>query len=142
MFYNNLLSIPILVIGSILCEDWSESNIEQNFPRTSRHHQVFAMLYSGVAAIFISYTSAWCIRVTSSTTYSMVGALNKLPLAVSGLVLFGDPVTVGNVSAIIMGFVSGLIYTWAKVTESAKMRMALPTQEPRGELTKDKELES
>ena len=40
-----------------------------------------APCYSPVSsAIFISYGSAWCVRVTSSTTYSMVGALNKLPI--------------------------------------------------------------
>jgi hypothetical protein len=30
-------------------------------------------------------TTAWCIRTNSSTTFSMVGALNKLPVAASGV---------------------------------------------------------
>ena len=44
----------------------------------------------------------------------MVGALNKLPIAVCGLVFFNAPVTIGGVVAILMGFVSGVLYAWAK----------------------------
>lgn len=44
----------------------------------------------------------------------MVGALNKLPVAVSGMLFFGDVVTFGSVSAIAAGVVSGLLYAVAK----------------------------
>src|SRR4051812_4520097 len=104
------------------------------------------MAFSGAAAVFISYTTAWCIRVTSSTTYryvvlqerftpdgrhfsaadlpsirllrSMVGALNKLPVAASGMIFFGDPVNFGSVSAVGSGFVAGLVYAIAKQNQS------------------------
>ena len=75
------------------------------------------MIISGLSSVFISYTSAWCVRVTGSTTYSMVGALNKLPLAISGLLFFGNPVTLGGCTAIALGFVSGLVYAYAKINE-------------------------
>lgn len=45
---------------------------------------------------------------------SMVGALNKLPVAASGLLFFGDPVTFGSVSAIAVGFFAGVLYAVAK----------------------------
>lgn len=130
MFYNNLLTIPVLIVCSLVFEDWSHENVLRNFPEVSRNNQIIGMVYSGLATIFISYASAWCIRVTSSTTYSMVGALNKLPIAVSGLVFFGAPVTFGSVSAIFIGFVSGIVYAWAKVRQSQKAKMTLPTQQP------------
>jgi hypothetical protein len=117
MYYNNLLSIPILLVSSILLEDWSSVNVALNFPSDSRNSIIAAMVISGLSSVFISYTSAWCVRITSSTTYSMVGALNKLPLAISGLLFFGNPVTVGGCGAIGLGFVSGLVYTWAKIEE-------------------------
>jgi GDP-mannose transporter len=44
----------------------------------------------------------------------MVGALNKLPVAASGMIFFGDPVTLGSVSAIGVGFFAGLLYAVAK----------------------------
>ncbi|AEO69314.1 uncharacterized protein THITE_2119575 [Thermothielavioides terrestris NRRL 8126] len=127
MFYNNLLSIPILVVCSLLVEDWSGENLARNFPEESRNKLVIGMIYSGLAAIFISYSQAWCIRVTSSTTYSMVGALNKLPIAVSGLIFFDAPITFGSVSAILLGFISGLVFAWAKVRQKAQAANVLPT---------------
>lgn len=70
---------------------------------------MLAIALSGTGAIMISYTTAWCIRTTSSTTYSMVGALNKLPLALSGMFFFGDPVTVFSTSGIGIGFGAGYV---------------------------------
>jgi GDP-mannose transporter len=132
MYYNNLLTIPILLMASILIEDWSSSNVARNFPAANRNAILFAMFISGLSSVFISYTSAWCVRVTSSTTYSMVGALNKLPIAVSGLIFFDAPVTFGSVSAIGLGFVSGLVYAWAKVKQSMKPKdgLGLPRTAP------------
>jgi UDP-galactose transporter len=128
MFYNNLLTIPILLAGSFIAEDWSALNLAKNFPPTARNAIFGAMIFTGLSSIFISYTSAWCVRATSSTTYSMVGALNKLPIAVSGLIFFDAPVTIPSVSAIFVGFVSGIVYALAKVRESSKPKTGiLPT---------------
>lgn len=126
MFYNNLLTIPILLSASLFVEDWSSANIAKNFPPESRNNLIIAMVISGLSSVFISYTSAWCVRVTSSTTYSMVGALNKLPIAISGLIFFDAPVTFGSVSAIFVGFVSGIVYALAKVRQSGKPKDTLP----------------
>ncbi|POS73309.1 GDP-mannose transporter [Diaporthe helianthi] len=130
MFYNNLLTIPTLIVASLIFEDWGSENLQLNFPEESRNALIIGMIYSGLAAIFISYCSAWCIRVTSSTTYSMVGALNKLPIAVSGLIFFAAPVTFGSVSAIFLGFISGIVYAWAKIRSTEQSKNSLPTQQP------------
>ena len=115
MFYNNLLSMPILLIASLFLENWSPANIALNFPEGSRTYMISAMIFTGLSSILISYASANCVRVTSSTTYSMVGALNKLPIAISGLIFFDAPVTTASVSAIFVGFVSGIVYAVSKV---------------------------
>ncbi|KAF2457115.1 golgi GDP-mannose transporter-like protein [Lineolata rhizophorae] len=127
MYYNNLLSIPILLACSLFAEDWSAANVNRNFPPDTRNSIIIAMIFSGLSSVFISYTSAWCVRVTSSTTYSMVGALNKLPIALSGLVFFDAPVTFGSVSAIAVGFVSGIVYAIAKTRPSKPKEEGLPT---------------
>ncbi|GAB5585289.1 GDP-mannose transporter into the lumen of the Golgi [Umbelopsis nana] len=114
VFYNNLLSVPLLIIPSFLFEDWTAENLARNFPEEVRSQLIFAMVFSGVSAFAMSYASAWCVRTTSSTTYSMVGALNKLPIAASGIVFFGDPATFANITAIFVGFVAGLVYSYAK----------------------------
>jgi len=130
MFYNNLLSIPVILFCSLFLEDWSQANIDHNFPPELRTSLVIAMVFSGLSSVFISYTSAWCVRVTSSTTYSMVGALNKLPIALSGLIFFSAPVTFFSVTAIGLGFVSGLVYALAKVKQQKEKSDALPTAQP------------
>lgn len=131
MFYNNVLSIPILLLCSMFLENWSSKNVSQNFPKDNRNNLIFAMIFSGLSSVFISYTSAWCVRVTSSTTYSMVGALNKLPIALSGLIFFDAQVTLPSVSAIGVGFVSGIVYALAKVKQSSKPNTSiLPTSIP------------
>lgn len=130
MYYNNLLTIPILLVASLFIEDWSSANLARNFPPEQRNSIILVMVISGLSSVFISYTSAWCVRVTSSTTYSMVGALNKLPIALSGLIFFDAPVTFGSVSAIAIGFVSGLVYAWAKVRQNAKPKDSLPLSNP------------
>jgi GDP-mannose transporter len=127
MYYNNLLTIPILLVASILVEDWSPANIRKNFPPEQRNTVISVMIISGLSSVFISYTSAWAVRVTSSTTYSMVGALNKLPIALSGLIFFDAPVTFGSVSAIFVGFISGIVYALAKVRQNNKPKTVLPT---------------
>ncbi|OQD70434.1 hypothetical protein PENDEC_c023G05875 [Penicillium decumbens] len=131
MFYNNLLSIPVLIVFTLLVEDWSSANLARNFPEDNRNGIFFAMVLSGLSSVFISYTSAWCVRVTSSTTYSMVGALNKLPIALSGLIFFDAPVTFPSVSAIFVGFVSGIVYAVAKIKQNAMPKTGvLPTSNP------------
>jgi GDP-mannose transporter len=107
MYYNNLLSIPILVIASVLIEDWGSESLSLNFPASNRAILLSAIAFSGAAAVFISYSTAWCVRVCGSTTYSMVGALNKLPVAASG-----------NVTAIAVGGVAGVVYAVAKLNQS------------------------
>jgi len=125
MYYNNLLSIPILLISSLVFEDWSVGNLELNFPEGNRFATISAMVLSGVSSVAISYCSAWCVRVTSSTTYSMVGALNKLPIALSGLIFFAAAVNFWSVSSIFVGFAAGLVYAVAKQRQQ-KEDAALP----------------
>ncbi len=47
-----------------------------------------AVMSSGLCGIAISFCSLWCLYLTSPTTYSMVGAFNKLPTALIGLLFF------------------------------------------------------
>ncbi|KAK9476094.1 UDP-galactose transporter [Lipomyces japonicus] len=123
MFYNNFLTIPILLASSIMVEDWSSENVSRNFPPQVRARLTVAMIVSGLLTILIAYSSAWCVRVTTSTTYSMVGALNKLPIAISGLIFFDAPVTVFSVTAIVIGFLAGLVYAGSQVQEKKKKNL-------------------
>lgn len=56
----------------------------------------------------------------------MVGALNKLPVAASGMLFFGDPVTAGSVSAVGMGFFAGVLYAIAKNNQKKSEKRSGP----------------
>jgi GDP-mannose transporter len=58
----------------------------------------------------ISYASGWALRVTSSTTFSMAGALNKLPLSIFGMILF-EHVTSTKLVSVLLACAAGLAYT-------------------------------
>ncbi|KAF9922319.1 GDP-mannose transporter into the lumen of the Golgi [Linnemannia zychae] len=124
VYYNNIVSLPILVILSLCLEGWTSGELERTFTPDVRSALMTAMILSGVSSFLISYGSAWCVRCTSSTTYSMVGALNKLPVAASGILFLGDPATPGNIFGILFGFVAGLLYSYSK-TEQAQANLAL-----------------
>ncbi|KAJ1504670.1 GDP-mannose transporter into the lumen of the Golgi [Coelomomyces lativittatus] len=111
VYYNNFLTAPLFAFLSYFLDDW---HLLQTYPKELESF-LLAVLFSGIVSFFISYGSAWCVRVVNSTTYSMVGALNKLPISVAGLVVFGDRATFGNISSIIIAFLGGIIYTKAKL---------------------------
>jgi GDP-mannose transporter len=125
VFYNNLLGSP-LFLG--LCLFGADANLKEAWDFYSRPENVSeyqqlvnAMLISGIFAFFISLASSWCMRVTNSTTYSMVGALSKLPLSILGISIFKDKeLNVYTVSSIALGFVSGVLYTMAKLQYDAQ----------------------
>lgn len=47
----------------------------------------------------------------------MVGALNKLPIAISGIIFFPSErnVNPGNIASIAIAFFSGIVYSYAQI---------------------------
>ncbi|TIB71034.1 UDP-galactose transporter [Wallemia mellicola] len=131
MAFNNALSIPLLIVSSLIIEDWSFDSLEKNFPPSNRYLLLSTIAFSGAAAydrleLVIRQPGAFVrphqrhilsYKKTNQKS-SMVGALNKLPVAASGLIFFNDPATVKSVSAIILGFIAGIIYAIAKQKQS------------------------
>ncbi|RKP14847.1 GDP-mannose transporter [Piptocephalis cylindrospora] len=128
VYYNNILTTPVFLILSLVVEDWSSLISYYSLEENAEEYYSFvqALLLSGVASFAISYTSSWCLRVTNSTTYSMVGALNKLPVSIIAMVYFSDPVTLGGIIAISIGFSSGLVYTYAKTLQQREALTSSP----------------
>ncbi|ORX97908.1 hypothetical protein BCR34DRAFT_628499 [Clohesyomyces aquaticus] len=101
---------------NVVCTaSYSLTNLAMNFCKETRNSLIIDMLYSSLGAIFISYSSAWCIRKTTLTTYLFVVYLNKPPLAISRIIFFNALVTFGSILAILLGFFSGLIYGYSKM---------------------------
>lgn len=125
VFYNNVLSLPVLMGLSLLFEDWP-AFLRQVFHENGLGENVklsLGIVLSGFAGFFISFTTAWCLRVAASTTYSMVGALNKLPVALSGLIFFPSErksVNLGYICSILISFMAGLVYSYSQILKKAK----------------------
>lgn len=126
VYYNNMLAIPVMAILSITTENWSEfyADYYGDGPLVGSRNALFVgMVASSLAAFAISYSTAWSVRVASSTTYSMVGALNKLPVALSGILFFPRErhvVNGGNIVSVMIAFASGVVYSVAQIQQRNK----------------------
>nr|KAJ3398688.1 GDP-mannose transporter into the lumen of the Golgi [Polyrhizophydium stewartii] len=133
VFYNNLLSVPTLVVLSLLTEIPEATRLYERYygPNSDVNASEFyglttGILVSSVSSFGISYSTSWCMRVTSSTTYSIVGALNKLPIAIAGMVFFDAVVNFASVSGVALAFFGGIVYSLAKAQQSAAAPKPIP----------------
>ena len=62
----------------------------------------------------ISYAALWFLSTTTPTTYSLVGSLNKIPVAVVGILIFNAPTTPANIASITVGLLAGVLFVRAK----------------------------
>lgn len=125
VYYSNSLSIPIMLCLSFLLEDWRGFYADYfgQGPLVAKRISLFSgIIMSSCSAFAISYCTAWSIRTCNSTTYSMVGALNKLPIAISGMLFFENERKVtgwGNILSICIAFSSGIVYSIAQIRKRA-----------------------
>ena len=140
-FYTNLMSVPLMLILSVVFDQWrsvfggsssgSSGGLLSDGKSTGMLYQG---ILSGFCAFAISYSTAWCIRVLSSTTYSIAGALNKLPITIVGMLFF--PVGDGRVSlasflSVAMSFMGGLFYTAGQLSNRRRQqqqKQAMPSK--------------
>lgn len=71
-----------------------------------------------VASIFlgglINFASFWCLSVTSGTTYSFVGASNKVPSAVLGHFFFSSGLNGIGCVGVCFGLAAGFGFAWSQ----------------------------
>lgn len=111
VFYNNLLSLPfiaLIMVGTGELRGW--------LTEPDLHNPTFMAVaaVSGVIGFAISFTSLWFLSTTTPSIYSLVGSLNKVPLALIGLFAFNVPWTVPNLLSILVGTLAGIVFTVAK----------------------------
>lgn len=111
MYYNNLLSLPFIAALMAGSGEFSRLAAEPDLRNAS--FLSVAML-SAVLGFGISFTSLWFISTTTATVYSLVGSLNKVPLALVGLFAFAAPWTLPNLASILVGLGAGAVFVLAK----------------------------
>ena len=115
VFYNNALSLPLIAVLAWARGDLGRASSE---PALGDPRFLAAAGASAALAFGISFTSLWFLSTTTATTFSLVGSLNKVPVAAVGLVAFGVPATAQNVAAICTGLVASAVFVWAKQGDS------------------------
>ncbi|KAI9187780.1 GDP-mannose transporter into the lumen of the Golgi [Blastocladiella emersonii ATCC 22665] len=123
VYLNNMLAAPLFLVLSALVDPWAELQDPDHIDAAAPF--LTAAVMSGLTAFAISFASAWCVRVVNTTTYSVVGALNKLPVSLAGLLFLEEPATPGLLVGIGLGFSAGLLYSKAKrASDKARSRTA------------------
>lgn len=111
VYYNNLLSLPL-----ILTLMWYFGEFNGLFSQPALQNPVFIAVscVGGLIGFAISFSSLWFLSQTTATLYSLVGALNKIPVAVVGLVAFAEPTNPKNLASIAIGLGAGVLFTQVK----------------------------
>ncbi|KAL0865324.1 hypothetical protein Bca101_044442 [Brassica carinata] len=110
---NNLLSLPFGIFLIILLGEWRYV-ISTDVTKDAMFWVVATA--SGFLGLAISFTSMWFLHQTGPTTYSLVGSLNKVPISLSGLVLFNVPLSLPNLFSILFGLFAGVVFARAKMS--------------------------
>lgn len=111
VFYNSFLSLPLLLVLI-----WWRGELHAIATDPVLHNPSFIMTAcaSALVAFGISFASLWFLSTTSATTYSLVGSLNKVPIAVIGLFAFNTPWNLKSAASIAIGLIAGIVFVKAK----------------------------
>eukprot|EP01136_Pigoraptor_vietnamica_P013342 Opistho-1_new@54226 len=122
-YYNNVLTGVLLVPVALLS---GEGRQALDFPELGRWSFQVMLALSGVVGAFVGVSAFWLVGVTSPTTYSIIGSLNKIPLTVISTFVFDVPMSTAGVLSISFGLASGMLYSVAKVNEQRALAAARP----------------
>ncbi len=68
----------------------------------------------GIIGFGISFSALWFLSQTTATIYSLVGALNKIPVAIVGILAFHEATNPQNLASIMIGLGAGILFVFAK----------------------------
>jgi len=103
VFFTSLFSIPILFLMSLSFDPFIQIVITYKLA-------IFVFL-SALTAYLTAFFTAWAIKRLSSTTYAMVGALNKLFLSASGFIIFDEIFDIKKLISLLIGICSASVYS-------------------------------
>jgi solute carrier family 35 protein len=86
MFYNNMMSIPLIVVLVFFLE----LNSVLHYPRLFELGFIICFAMSAVQAFLLNYFIFLCSTVNSPLTTSITGQIKAVASSVIGLFLFGD----------------------------------------------------
>jgi GDP-mannose transporter len=120
VYYNNLLSIPLLITFVLINGEL------YSLPPQKMNFSIFLLIFNGLASCFLSFASFWLVRVTSPTTHSIVGALNKIPTTIIGIIFFHTPYNIIGAVSMVIALFGGVFYAYSKKLEYDKKSLSKP----------------
>ncbi|KAI8474303.1 MAG: hypothetical protein J3K34DRAFT_137853 [Monoraphidium minutum] len=115
VIYNNLLAIPMI---AALAFANGEAALAAADPVLRDPRFLAAAIGSAAMSFLISLASMWFLSCTTATTFSLVGSLNKIPLAVLGIAMFAAPTSANNLLSILIGLAAGVVFAHAKSADA------------------------
>eukprot|EP00899_Mesostigma_viride_P006138 jgi/Mesvir1/15525/Mv03177-RA.1 len=110
---NNVLSLPLVLVLAYV-----RGELPGVFAMSQWHDRSFllATALSCVVGTLISFSSLWLLHVTSPTTHSLIGSINKIPTALLGIVVFNAPTSVSSLLSLFLGLAADIFFSRALMT--------------------------
>jgi solute carrier family 35 protein len=123
MFYNNLISIPMLG-GIIACTGETQAALDSPYWHDSGF--LISLLASSVLAFALNYTIFWNTAVNSALTQTVSGQAKDVVVVALGFAMFDDahfdPV---NILGVAVGFAGSIFYAMTKILPSCTVERLL-----------------
>ena len=103
VFFCNLLSLPIFYTLSLSYTSF----------KTYNSTLISLIILSSIGSFLTAFSTAWTLKVYSSTTLSMLGAISKLSLSTASFLIFSENFNNLKILTLLIKIVSGIIYSFS-----------------------------
>jgi len=110
VLYTQFLSLPVLITFAVLNHE------QETFIMALLNLEpigTFFLALSCLVGCGISYTGWWCRDVTSATTYTLIGVLNKLATVTVNLLIWDQHASWTGILALLICLIGGAFYQQA-----------------------------
>ncbi|MEW5305018.1 MAG: hypothetical protein WDW36_007589 [Sanguina aurantia] len=111
VYYNNLLSLPPLLILAAVLGEFQTLPLQTALTNPAFINVAFL---GGLIGFGISFSSLWYLSNSSATIYSLTGSMNKILVAVAGILIFQEATSTKNMASIGVGLIAALVFVCAK----------------------------
>ncbi|GET92378.1 lipophosphoglycan biosynthetic protein (lpg2) [Leishmania tarentolae] len=132
VFYNNLLSLPFFLIMGV----GEVTPFLAAIGETSTLGKL-VLTFSVLLSSVMTFSVFWCMSITSPTTMSVIGSLNKIPLTFLGMLIFHQFPTSTGYLGILIALSAGFLYTHLNIRANRAKASADPENQmsPSGKST-------
>lgn len=102
IFFPNLIAIPMIGLLSSIFET-------QNIP-SKNPLLIYFIVLSSICALLTALSTSYVLKYLSSTTFSMIGAFNKILMGFSGLIFLSESLNHLKLFSLILGSFSSILY--------------------------------